>query len=41
MENPKLTEILEQFRLDAIEWRATRDGHCWTVRQKAYQSALR
>lgn len=38
--NPELTEIFEQFRLDAIEWRATRSGHCWTARQKAYQSAL-
>lgn len=40
MENPELTEIFEQFRFEVIEWRATRSGHCWTARQKAYQSAL-
>lgn len=40
MENPELTEIFEQFRFEVIEWRVTRSGHCWTARQKAYQSAL-
>ena len=40
MENTELTEILEEFRFDVIGWRATRSGHCWVARQKAYQAAL-
>jgi hypothetical protein len=40
MEHPELTEILEQFRFDVIEWRAMHSGHCWVARQKAYHAAL-